>query len=135
MTGLDELDAVIAQALDERELRYRHKGVGAFFVTLPGVKKLATNCWLVAGRHAFVIEAPYEDFLDPKKTRPYSASFCAAAIAQVYSSHPRLRLVFCTNRKTANEWTRNYFSAVWNQRADSAKSRVAERQAPWELES
>jgi len=57
MTGVDELDAVIAQALDERELRYQHKGVGAFFVTLPGVKKLATNCWLVAGRHAFVIEA------------------------------------------------------------------------------
>jgi hypothetical protein len=57
VTGLDELDAVIAQALDERELRYQHKGVGAFFVTLPGVKKLATNCWLVAGRHAFVVEA------------------------------------------------------------------------------
>ena len=57
MSGVDELDAVIAQALDERELRYQHKGVGAFFVTLPGVKKLATNCWLVAGRHAFVIEA------------------------------------------------------------------------------
>lgn len=52
-----DLDTVIAQALDERELRYQRKGPGAFFVTLPGVKKLATNCWLVVGRHSFVIEA------------------------------------------------------------------------------
>ena len=54
---MPDLDAVITEALDERELRYQRKGPGAFFVTLPGVKKLATNCWLVAGRHAFVIEA------------------------------------------------------------------------------
>jgi len=85
--------------------------------------------------HAFVVEAPYEDFLDPKKVRPYSASFCAAAIAQLYAVHPRLRLVFCTNRKTANEWTRNYFAALWKQRADAATSLVAERQAPWNLEA
>lgn len=86
-------------------------------------------------QHAFVVEAPYENFLDPKTTRPYSASFCAAAIAQLYATHPRLRIVFCTNRKTANEWTRNYFAALWNQRAEAAKSLVAERQAPWQIES
>lgn len=84
--------------------------------------------------HAFVVEAPYEDFLDPKKVRPYSASFCAAAIAQLYAAHPRLRVVFCSNRKTANEWTRNYFAAVWKQRAAAALTLVAERQAPWEIE-
>lgn len=64
-------------------------------------------------QHALVVEAPYEDFLNPKKVHPYAASFCAAAIAQLYSAHPSLRLVFCANRKTANEWVRNYFSAVW----------------------
>ena len=52
-----DLDAVLRRTLDERELRYQRKGPGAYFVTLPGVKKLATNCWLVAGRHALVIEA------------------------------------------------------------------------------
>ncbi|MBO0841296.1 MAG: YbjN domain-containing protein [Sciscionella sp.] len=51
------LDAVIAAALDERELRYQHEGIGRFFVTLPGTKKLQTNCWLVVGEHAFAIEA------------------------------------------------------------------------------
>ncbi|MEJ2856518.1 MULTISPECIES: YbjN domain-containing protein [unclassified Saccharothrix] len=51
------LDETIASALDERELAYQHKEPGKFFVTLPGTKKLQTNCWLVVGRHALVVEA------------------------------------------------------------------------------
>jgi putative sensory transduction regulator len=51
------LDEVIARTLDERELSYQRKGPGTYFVTLPGVRKLATNCWLIAGRHALVVEA------------------------------------------------------------------------------
>ncbi|HEX3792647.1 MAG TPA: YbjN domain-containing protein [Pseudonocardiaceae bacterium] len=52
-----ELDQVISAALDEREISYQRKEAGAFFVTLPGTKKLQTNCWLVAGRHGLLIEA------------------------------------------------------------------------------
>ncbi|CCH35334.1 YbjN domain-containing protein [Actinosynnema sp. NPDC047251] len=51
------LDEVIGSALDERELTYTHDEPGKFFVTLPGTKKLQTNCWLVVGRHAVVVEA------------------------------------------------------------------------------
>lgn len=54
---MTELDGVIAAALDERELEYAHKERGRFFVTLPGTKKLQTNCWLVVGEQAFVVEA------------------------------------------------------------------------------
>lgn len=54
---VEDLDALVRAALDERELKYQRKGPGAFFVTLPGTKKLATNCWLVANRHSFVVEA------------------------------------------------------------------------------
>src|SRR5262250_957244 len=57
MTTLDELDAVIAAALDEREIGYQRKEPGEFFVTLPGSKKLQTNCWLVVGRHSLLVEA------------------------------------------------------------------------------
>jgi hypothetical protein len=64
-------------------------------------------------QHAVVIEAPYEDFLSPDKVHHWSAAFCARAIADLYAVFPRLRLVFCSNRKTAAEWTRSYFSAVW----------------------
>jgi hypothetical protein len=52
-----DLDEVIAGALDERELAYDHPGPGRFFVTLPGTKKLQTNCWLQVGEHALVVEA------------------------------------------------------------------------------
>jgi hypothetical protein len=65
------------------------------------------------GHHALVIEAPYEDFLAGKKVHHYTPAFCARAIAELYAAHPALRIVFCANRKTANEWTRNYFAAVW----------------------
>jgi len=64
--------------------------------------------------HALVIEAPYADFLNPKKLRHYSPLFCARAIGELYALHPALRITFCSNRKVANEWTRQYFAAVWN---------------------
>jgi hypothetical protein len=62
--------------------------------------------------NALVVEAPYEDFLNPAKLHHYSASFCAAAIADLYALHPGLRVVFCANRKTANQWTAAFFAAV-----------------------
>ena len=68
--------------------------------------------------HALVVEAPYADFLNPKKVHHYTPAFCARAIAEMYALHPRLRLVFCANRKVANEWTRSYFAAVWERRLE-----------------
>ncbi|MBV9327713.1 MAG: hypothetical protein JO352_28690 [Chloroflexi bacterium] len=62
-------------------------------------------------QHAIVVEARYEDFLSPDKVHYWSAAFCARAIADLYAVFPSLRLVFCSNRKTAAEWTRSYFSA------------------------
>jgi len=62
--------------------------------------------------HALVIEARYEDFLNPKKVHHWSAAFCARAIADLYARHPRLRIVFVSNHKTANAWTRQFFEAV-----------------------
>ena len=64
--------------------------------------------------HALVVEAPYEDFLNPKKVHHYTPGFCARAIAQLYALHPTLRIVFCANRKAANEWTRHFFQAIWD---------------------
>jgi hypothetical protein len=51
------MDEIIKSTLDERELTYDHEEPGKFFVTLPGTKKLQTNCWLVVGGHALLIEA------------------------------------------------------------------------------
>jgi hypothetical protein len=56
-SSVRELDAVIAGVLDEQGLDYQRRETGAFFVALPGVKKLRTNCWLIVGKHALVVEA------------------------------------------------------------------------------
>jgi len=63
--------------------------------------------------HALVIEASYADFLSPRKVHHYTPVFCARALAELYALHPTLRIVFCPNRKAANEWTRHFFAAVW----------------------
>lgn len=62
--------------------------------------------------HALVIEAPYEDFLNPNRVHHWSAAFCARAIADLYARYPTLRVVFAANRKIAETWTRNYFTAI-----------------------
>jgi hypothetical protein len=48
---------LIRSTLDERELVYQNPQPAAFFVTLPGTKKLQTNCWLIVGRHGLLVEA------------------------------------------------------------------------------
>ncbi|QGK71677.1 YbjN domain-containing protein [Allosaccharopolyspora coralli] len=48
---------IIRSTLDSQELSYELKGDGRFFVTLPGTKKLQTNCWIVVAEHAVVVEA------------------------------------------------------------------------------
>ena len=53
----EELARLIQSTLDEREVAYQRPQPGRFFVTLPGTKKLQTNCWLVIGEHALLVEA------------------------------------------------------------------------------
>ena len=48
---------LIRSTLDERELVYQNPQPDRFFVTLPGTKKLQTNCWLIVGRHGLLVEA------------------------------------------------------------------------------
>ena len=48
---LADLDRVVGRFLDDREIDYQRPHDGAYFVTLPGTHKLATNTWLVLGDH------------------------------------------------------------------------------------
>ncbi len=48
---------VVSAALDDTELAYQRTDSGSFFVTLPGERKLRTNCWLVVGVHGVLVEA------------------------------------------------------------------------------
>ncbi|MBB5154614.1 YbjN domain-containing protein [Saccharopolyspora phatthalungensis] len=51
------LDEVIKSTLDSNGLEYVARDAGRFLVTLPGSKKLQTNCWLILAEHALVVEA------------------------------------------------------------------------------
>ena len=51
------LEQVIRSVLATNELDHQDRGDGRFFVTLPGTKKLQTNCWLIVAEHALLIEA------------------------------------------------------------------------------
>jgi hypothetical protein len=51
------IDEIVQSTLDNMELKYEKRGEGKYFVTLPGTKKLQTSCWMIAGDHAFAVEA------------------------------------------------------------------------------
>jgi hypothetical protein len=85
----------LQEALDEAGLDYTSPGEGQFFVVLPGTHKLATNCWLVAGKHsllieAFVVRKPDENhdefhrFLLRRNARMYAVAFSTDAAGDVY---------------------------------------------------
>jgi hypothetical protein len=90
-----ELDRLLAGVFDERELTFRRAQEGAYFVTLPGTHKLATNAWLVVGDHsllveAFVVRRPDENLaafyanLLERNARMYGVHFCLDSLGDVY---------------------------------------------------
>lgn len=58
---------------------------------------------------ALVIEANYSDFLNPDKLKFYTPNFISKAIAEIFSFHPEIQIVFAGNRKLANEWAIRFF--------------------------
>ena len=86
---------IIERALIEACLQWSSPGEGQFFVSLPGTHKLATNCWLVVGRHALLVEAfvcrrPDENaeeflrFLLRRNAKTYGVAFSVDAAGDVY---------------------------------------------------
>lgn len=86
---------VIESTLDKAGLKFERKDRGRYFVTLPGTKKLQTNCWLIVGEHAFVVEAfvcrrPDEEherfyrFLLRRNAKLYGVHYTVDALGDVY---------------------------------------------------
>jgi hypothetical protein len=89
------VDSIIQSTLDNAELKYEKKSEGRYFVTLPGTKKLQTNCWLIAGAHAFAVEAfvcrrpdeAHEEvyrYLLRRNAKLYSVHYTVDAIGDIY---------------------------------------------------
>lgn len=96
MTGTAaELDSVLKQTLDERELHYERERAGAYLVKLAGEHKLATMTWLIIGEHslhveAFFVRQPDENagefyrHLLERNSRMYGVHFCVDQLGDVY---------------------------------------------------
>jgi hypothetical protein len=89
------LDELIQSTLDSAELKYDKRGLGKYFVTLPGTKKLQTNVWLVIGDHAFSVEAfvcrrpdeSHEDvyrFLLQRNAKLYGVHYTVDSLGDIY---------------------------------------------------
>lgn len=87
--------AVIEQVLSESDLDWHSPAPGQFFVKLPGTHKLATNCWLVVGQHALLVEAfvcrkpdendeEFQRFLLRRNARMYAVAFALDKAGDVY---------------------------------------------------
>ncbi len=61
---------------------------------------------------AVVFEAPYSNFLDPKRIRPYSASYVADILSDLTVLFPEIQFVFCENRKFSQEWLLRWFIRI-----------------------
>ena len=95
MSTPQQLDPTIQSTLDDAELKYEKHGAGKYFVTLPGTKKLQTNCWLIVREHSFAVEAfvcrrPDEAhaevyrFLLRRNAKLYGVSYTVDAIGDIY---------------------------------------------------
>jgi hypothetical protein len=87
--------SVIEKTLREAELEYETPRDGAFFVKLPGQRKLATMTWLIVGDHSLHVEAffcrrPDENhaefyrFLLERNGRMYGVSFAVDEVGDVH---------------------------------------------------
>jgi len=87
--------ATIEEFLDSHQIDYERNNESAFFLTLPGEKKLQTHCALVVGDHsmsinAFVIRKPDEnidivhEWLLKKNASLYCVAFAINELGDIY---------------------------------------------------
>ncbi|NLJ48037.1 MAG: hypothetical protein GX428_00385 [Candidatus Atribacteria bacterium] len=61
---------------------------------------------------AMIFECSYADLINPKKNPHFKPSYVADVLAEIYVLFPDIQIVFCDNRKIANEWTYRWFKRI-----------------------
>jgi len=74
--------------------------------------KMSLSEMLLYRYKAVVFEAPYRDFINPRKNPYYSPSYVADIIADLMVSFPEIQFVFHQGRKMANEWVYRWFKRI-----------------------
>lgn len=92
---MSEAAEVIRSVLEQSELDFAEPQPEQFFVKLPGTNKLVTNCWLVVGQHALLVEAfvcrrpdenhdEFHTWLLRRNSRMFAVSFAIDKAGDVY---------------------------------------------------
>jgi hypothetical protein len=84
---------------------------------------------------ALVVEAQYGDFLaETRLEGRWPAAHVARVLAELAALHPRLPIVFAGNRKLANAWCLQFFTACGTRQATPQLDLVREALAEYEAE-
>ncbi|OZM74735.1 histidine kinase [Amycolatopsis antarctica] len=86
---------IIESSLDASGIEYTSPAAGRYFVTLPGTKKLQTNCWLIVREHSLAVEAfvcrrpdeAHEDvyrFLLRRNAKLYGVHYTIDRVGDIY---------------------------------------------------
>lgn len=92
---MSEAAKTVRTTLDAMGVEYAEHGAGKYFATLPGTKKLQTNCWVIVGDSALTVEAfvcrrPDEEFervyryLLRRNTRLYGVHYAIDQAGDIY---------------------------------------------------
>jgi hypothetical protein len=95
MAAQDEASAAVREALAGFDLPWAEQRLGLFSVSLPGTRKLVTECALEVGGHAlnvraFVARRPDENhaavyrWLLERNLKLYGVAFCLDALGDIY---------------------------------------------------
>lgn len=60
-----------------------------------------------------ILECSYADLINPKKNPYFKPSYVADVLAELYVLFPEIQIIFCDNRKVANEWSYRWFKRIY----------------------
>lgn len=97
---------IIAVA-ERKNLNNFLKQIGTYDTLKVTLKELTTYPY-----KTLIFESPYSDFLNPKKIKPYRASYIAEILSDLAVRFPEIQIIFCDNRKFAQEWLLRWFLRI-----------------------
>jgi hypothetical protein len=85
------------------------------------------------GVAAFVVEAEYRDFFNPKRLRGrWPAAHAGRVLGELSALHPHLPIVYAGDRKSANAWTHQFFRSLAARDASPSPQLVLETVARYD---
>jgi hypothetical protein len=100
-------DGKIVAVAERKTLDNMLHEIGIYDVLKATLQELSTYPY-----KAVVFESPYSDFMNPKRIKPYKASYVADILSDLAVRFSEIQFIFCGNRKFAQEWIYRWFLRI-----------------------